>query len=73
MKRRHGPLSYRTRRRPWRMRSMREEIAVANLISTQAEAIGRSRGGVMVAGGRCTLCFQCFLLLGLSSSSLTIF
>jgi hypothetical protein len=109
MKRRHGPLSYRTRRRPYKhsrcraggvqQRRNRKECLILpaemamvggdrrtvahaidaggnrrrDLISTQAEPIGRSRGGVMVARGCCTLCFQRFLLLGLSSSSLTIF
>jgi hypothetical protein len=42
-------------------------------ISTQAEDIDRSRRGAMVAGGRCTLGFQRFLLLGLSLYSLMIF
>jgi X-Pro dipeptidyl-peptidase (S15 family) len=34
--------------------------------------IDRSRGGMMVTGGRCKLCFQRFLLLGLSLYSLMI-
>ncbi len=49
-----------------------DHYSPGGLLLNRLAHIDRSRGGVMVTGGRCNLCFQRFLLLGLSLYSLTI-